>query len=109
VFEILRRILENAIKFSPVGSPILCRLTDGGTAWVFSVEDHGRGIPAEELPKIVEKFYQVNRKKFEQQGVGLGLYIAHKLAEMNKLELTFDSIEGKGTVARLRLPKPAAV
>ncbi len=70
-----------------------------------SVEDHGRGIPVTELPKIVEKFYQVDRRKFEQQGIGLGLYIARSLAEMNKIVLAFDSVEGQGTTARLRFPK----
>ncbi len=105
IFEIIRRLLENAIKFSPAGSVVRCWITDDGIAWTVSVEDHGRGISADELPKIVEKFYQVDRRRFEQQGVGLGLYIAKSLAELNKIILVFDSVEGKGTTARLRFPK----
>lgn len=105
LFEIIRRILENGIKFSPPGSTIICRITDDGIGWSLSMEDHGNGISPEEIPKIVEKFYQVDRKRYEQQGVGLGLYIAKSLADLNKIVLAFDSIEGTGTTVRLRLPK----
>jgi two-component system, sensor histidine kinase and response regulator len=105
VFEILRRLLENAVKFSLDGSTVHCRLTDDGISWSVSIEDHGRGIPSDELPKIVEKFYQVDRKRYEQQGIGLGLYIAKSLVEMNKLVLAFESAVDKGTIARLRFPK----
>jgi two-component system sensor histidine kinase/response regulator len=105
VFEILRRLLDNAVKYSPAGSTVHCRMTDDGISWSVSIEDHGRGIPADELPKIVEKFYQVDRKRYEQQGIGLGLYIAKSLVEMNKLVLAFESVAGKGTIVRLRFPK----
>jgi len=103
--EILRRLLENAVKFGPAGSTVHCRTIDDGLSWVVSVEDHGRGIPAEELPKIAGKFYQVDRKRYEQQGVGLGLYIAKSLVELNKLVMAFESVVGKGTTVRLRFPK----
>jgi signal transduction histidine kinase len=105
VHEIFRRLLENAIKFGPAGSTVHCRITDDGISWVVSVEDHGRGIPPEELPKIAGKFYQVNRKRYEQQGVGLGLYIAKSLVELNNLVMAFESVVGKGTKVRLRFPK----
>lgn len=68
------------------------------------VTDTGVGIPAQELPHVYEKFYQVNKDRQQQQGSGLGLYIADNLAKINHCELTVSSTEGVGTKATLNIP-----
>ncbi len=102
VFEIFRRILDNAIKFSSQNTTIQCLVDETDLEWIITIKDHGRGIPSSELPNITEKFYQINRKRFEQQGMGLGLFIAHRLAEINGGLLEFQSMEGIGTTAMVK-------
>ncbi len=103
--NILSRLIDNACKFS----------SDGGTVgivssvkpeWVtISVSDAGIGIPQNKQAGLFQKFYQVNRDSQEQQGPGLGLYIARRFAEVNHCELTFESEEGKGSMFSLTVRK----
>jgi two-component system sensor histidine kinase/response regulator len=102
--EIVRRIFDNAVKFSPDKGRIQLSMTTEGASVVFSIQDNGCGIPKEVYGKLFEKFEQINRAKNEQQGSGLGLYIAGKLAVANNMKLSFDSEEGKGTTFFLTIP-----
>jgi len=103
--NIVFRLLDNACNF--VNADGIVRVTSRSEeAWyVLSVEDNGIGIPRERQKDLFQKFYQVNRESQEQQGAGLGLYIARKLAELNKCELVFTSEEGKGSTFTLSIPK----
>jgi signal transduction histidine kinase len=102
--EILLRIFDNAVKFSPDKGRIQLRMTTEGSSVVFSIQDNGCGIPKEVHGKVFEKLEQINREKNEQQGSGLGLYIAGKLAAANKMKLSIDSEEGIGTTFFLTVP-----
>ena len=101
--NILRRILDNAIKFSRPGSGIIIDLHENN-GYVFSIQDYGLGIAEEKKSIVFKKFGQVDRDKHEQQGSGLGLYIAHHLAMLNGAELWFESEEEKGSTFYLRVP-----
>jgi signal transduction histidine kinase len=103
----LRRLFDNAIKFSLAGSNV--KISAGGESeGVFiAVTDQGPGIPLEEQPFIFDIFRQVNRERYEQQGAGLGLAIARGLIELHGGEIQIKSQMGVGSTFRVMLPGAA--
>ncbi|MHB1505120.1 MAG: sensor histidine kinase [Sulfobacillus sp.] len=103
--EILLNCLDNAQKYTaPGGEVVLGALTDQGQV-VLTVSDTGRGIPAEDLPHIFDRFYRVDRARSRASGgTGLGLAIAHRLSEAIGAHLVATSTPGVGTTFRLELP-----
>ncbi len=101
--DIVGRLLSNAVKFTVKGSVTLKAEKDG--EWVrLEVSDTGVGLPEQELPRICDKFYQVNKGRQQQQGAGLGLYIARNLADINNCKFDIVSSESTGTTATLQIP-----
>jgi signal transduction histidine kinase len=90
-------LVDNACKFSQQGSPITVRLGRDG---VLTVTDAGRGMSGEEV-KQIGAFRQFDRKKHEQQGLGLGLVLVQKLAAKCGATLTIDSEPAKGTCVKI--------
>lgn len=107
VENIISRLVDNAFKFSPDRSTISIGCRKEAGRYTFSVADNGLGIPKDKRSGLFEKFYQVDRAAHEQQGAGLGLYIAKKLAEFNKCSLSCESKEGEGTTFFLTIPSKA--
>jgi two-component system, sensor histidine kinase and response regulator len=103
--NIVYRLLDNACKFAETGGNVRITSRSEDAHYVLSITDNGNGIPQDKQKELFQKFYQVNRESQEQQGAGLGLYIAKKLAELNKCELGFESKEGKGSTFYLSIPK----
>ena len=95
--DILSRLLDNAIKFSRNGDTVTIASEEQTEDYTFILTDTGTGIPKEKQNLLFDKFQQVNREKLEQQGTGLGLYIAKNLIQLNGGSLRFESEEGKGT------------
>ena len=103
--KIVGKLMRNAIKFSLQGGRVSlrCRLTDG--AMHIFVEDSGVGIPRGALDRICRPFEQINSPlQNGMKGSGLGLAIARSLAELHGGSLRIRSLEGRGTVVRVRLP-----
>ncbi|MGB9663644.1 MAG: hybrid sensor histidine kinase/response regulator [Ignavibacteria bacterium] len=99
---ILTELVSNAIKFSPenrIQVFVYAKATPNFFEMI--VEDKGRGIPEEEIEKILEPFYQYNRKFYEQQGGGLGLTIVNKLVNIFNGKLTIESKVGVGTKVKI--------
>jgi two-component system sensor histidine kinase/response regulator len=103
--NIVSRLLDNACNFVNMGGIVRVTSRYEEARYILSIEDNGNGIPREKQKDLFQKFYQVNRESQEQQGAGLGLYIARKLAELNQCELGFESEEGKGSTFYLSIPK----
>ncbi|MDP1677081.1 MAG: ATP-binding protein [Bacteroidota bacterium] len=103
--NILRRLIDNAIKFSHPDGVVTVALKESDS-FKFSVTDNGTGIAEDKKIVIFQKFGQIDREKHEQQGSGLGLFIAYHLAKLNGGELSFESVEGKGSTFYLKVPKP---
>lgn len=103
--EVLKRLFDNAVKFSSENGEIILEMSEDETTVTLSIRDHGDGIPKEKHEAMYAKFEQVDREKNEQQGSGLGLFIANSLATANKAKLWFDSEAGKGSTFYLQLPK----
>jgi two-component system sensor histidine kinase MprB len=91
-------LLDNAAKWSPAGSPIEVRLSDGE----LTVRDHGPGIAEEDVPHIFERFYRATSAR-GMPGSGLGLAIVRQVAEAHSGTIEAEPAEGGGTLMRLRL------
>ncbi len=97
----LSAILDNAIKFSPRGGAVTLRARAERRRAVIEVVDQGAGIAAADLPFVAEPFFQ---GRHVQGGHGLGLAIAHAIAERRGGQMSIASAPGHGTTVRLVLP-----
>ena len=103
--QMVEEMLDNAFKFSDRGSPVEVRLERKSDARriLIRIQDHGRGMNQDQL-KALGGFMQMDRDIQEQQGLGLGVSIAQKLAAIYDGELRIESNEGAGTTVTLDLP-----
>src|SRR5207247_785621 len=103
--QIVRNLLDNAIKFSPEGSPVtLTAFKEPGWAG-FSVADLGPGIPRAERDKIFQRFYQIDRSRSKARpGSGLGLAIVKHLVQLHGGTVEVESELGRGSLFKVRLP-----
>ena len=104
ISTIIQKIIDNAIKFCYENSVIEVSINNKIDFAEISVKNDGVGIPINQKDKIFDKFYQVNRNTQEQQGSGLGLFIANSLATINKCTIEFESIEKSHTVFKIKIP-----
>jgi two-component system sensor histidine kinase/response regulator len=103
----LRRLLDNAIKFSKEGGEVTLRARAEGGRLRIEVRDQGVGMPASELGRISDLFYQFDRRSQEQQGSGLGLTIVRGIVTLHGGTLSFESEVGLGFTATIELPTSA--
>ncbi len=107
---LLYNLIDNARKASNSKGIIRVRATPAEDGFLFSVLDHGRGIPTEALDRLTEPFYMVNKSRARAQGgAGLGLALCRKIAELHQSTLSFSSQLGKGTCVSLKLGKEFVV
>ncbi len=102
-YKIIYELIDNAIKFSDIGTKILIKTFKEDNKFVFQISDHGRGMMPKEI-KSIGAFRQFERNIFEQQGVGLGLSLAKLLTEMNNGTFTINSKKSLGTNITISLP-----
>jgi len=104
--EVLGNLLSNAFKFTPRSGRIHLMAERLGEEWVrIEVVDSGVGIPAEQLPRIFEKFFQVeNTAQPRSVGSGLGLAISREIVEAHGGTIAAESEPGSGTTIRVELP-----
>lgn len=105
--QVLTNLLSNAIKFTPQGGEVLLKtqVADGGVEII--VQDTGIGISPEDLPRIFERFYQVDKTRGPQRGTGLGLAITREIVEAHGgiIKVHSDGIN-RGTTFTVWLPSP---
>lgn len=105
VEQIVINIVSNALKYTPDGGEIRLSLqADDGFAKI-RVQDNGIGIPAEDLPRLFERFYRVEKaRNSDKGGTGLGLAIAKEFALAHGGDITVESEVGKGTTFTILFP-----
>lgn len=102
VTRILINLFQNAFQAMPDGGMLALQVETGADGICLAVSDTGCGIPAEHLDLIFEPLFST-----KVRGIGLGLAIAHRYAELNGGSLTVESEVGRGTTFRLVLPRPS--
>lgn len=103
--QVLVNLLSNAIKFSPPASKIEFHHTDGNGVHIFSIQDHGTGIPKEKIETLFDPFTQIREHQSESaKGTGLGLAIVKKIVELHHGEIWVESVEGSGSSFFISLP-----
>jgi signal transduction histidine kinase len=104
--QALHQLLDNSCKFSPEGSTVTVTAQITPDTVVISVEDQGIGISPEHLVYIFDRFYQVNGSSSRRYGgTGLGLAIAKEICEAHGGRLTVQSVENRGSVFMMYLPR----
>lgn len=102
--RIVRNLVDNAIKYTSRGS-VRLRLVEEANRAVLTVSDTGSGIPASEHERIFEEFFQLsNPERDRSKGIGLGLAIVRRLADLLWIDVSLESQPGEGTTFRLSLP-----
>jgi two-component system sensor histidine kinase MprB len=98
----VNNVLDNAVKWGPPGTPVDVTVRAGEVA----VRDHGRGIPADELPHVFDRFYRGTGAR-DRPGSGLGLAIVRQVAVSHGGSVTAEAAPGGGTTVRVALPPRA--
>ena len=106
--QIVHNLLDNAIKFSPDGSPVEASIGRRGGSPVLTISDRGPGIPRSERDKIFQRFYQVDPSRSKARpGTGLGLAIVKHLALLHRAQVEVGGEPGAGAVFRVVFPESA--
>ena len=105
IVQTLTNLLSNAIKFSPQGGLVTVRARRVGADVLFEVRDTGRGIPADKLGAVFERFQQVDASDArEKGGTGLGLPICRSIVQQHGGRIWAESVEGRGSTFSFTLP-----
>ena len=104
--QVVVNILSNAVKYTPSGGHIRLAACEGEKNTVrITVQDDGIGIPAEDVPRLFERFYRVDKARSRAAGgTGLGLAIAKEIVEKHGGHIELESEYGKGTTVHITLP-----
>jgi signal transduction histidine kinase len=107
--QVLANLLDNAIRYAPAGSEVLLRTARVPGSVLIEVHNGGEPIPPEDLPRVFDRFYQVDRARTRAGHSGLGLAIVRELVQAHGGEISVQSTREAGTVFTVRLPAvPAA-
>jgi PAS domain S-box-containing protein len=107
VIQVLSNLIGNGLKYSPADSPVEveCLVDEATRTTYVQVIDHGRGIPADQLDRVFDKFHRVEDPlRMTTSGTGLGLFIARRLAGAMGGTLRVESTLGKGAIFTFELP-----
>jgi signal transduction histidine kinase len=103
--RVLRNVLDNAVKYTDAGQ-VRVQVRADGEHYSVAVVDSGRGIPEQEQARVFEEFYQLdNPERDRTKGLGLGLAIVQRLAQLLQVRVDMESATGRGTTFRLALPR----
>jgi two-component system, OmpR family, phosphate regulon sensor histidine kinase PhoR len=106
--QVLVNLIDNAIKYNKENGSVVVNVINEKDFVKISVKDTGIGIPQDDLPRIFERFYRVDKNRSrEMGGTGLGLAIAKHIIEAHKGELSVESKLGEGSIFKFRLSKNA--
>ncbi len=94
---LVNNLLENAVKYSPPRSAIVCKLEEYEEGYILTISDNGPGIPDTEKKKVFGKFYRIGSEQTRSaKGTGLGLYLCRKIADDHHASITIEDNDPKG-------------
>lgn len=97
--------MDNALKYGPAEGVVSVGVAAGSGEALLSVRDEGPGIPVDQQQRIWQRFYQLDAARGDaQEGVGLGLSLVQRIAQLHGGRMTLDSTEGVGSTFTLHLP-----
>ncbi|MGL0747333.1 cell wall metabolism sensor histidine kinase WalK [Secundilactobacillus paracollinoides] len=103
--QVLDNIMNNAIKYSPDGGVVTCRLIETHNNVIMSIADQGLGIPRADIPHVFDRFYRVDKARSRAQGgTGLGLAISKEVVQSLGGKIWVESREGHGSTFYISLP-----
>lgn len=106
LLSLFTNLIDNARKACSEKGHIELNGQTISTGYFFSVKDNGKGIPQEEIPKITEPFYMVDKSRARKEGgAGMGMALCKKIIRLHQTEWTIVSAQGKGTTIELYFPK----
>ena len=102
--QVVKQLVENALKYSPSGSPVVVSAERRDARIVIGVADRGPGIEENERARIFDKFFRGRRHRFDTKGTGMGLAIAKGIVEAHGGRIWVESEPGQGSVFYFALP-----
>jgi two-component system phosphate regulon sensor histidine kinase PhoR len=106
LLTIVNNLISNAVRYTPTGGNVLVQAESIGEQVVLTVRDTGIGIAAEDLPRIFERFFRVEKARTQEAGgTGLGLAIVKHLVTSMQGQIDVESQVGRGSTFRLQLPR----
>ncbi len=102
---VIQNFIENSLRYTPQGGKVTVSLKHDTKDIEVAVHDTGIGIPETQQAHIFERFFRAdNAKKINEEGTGLGLYLAKNIIEAHRGKIWFESQENKGTTFAFSLP-----
>ncbi|HCI44594.1 MAG TPA: hypothetical protein DE315_03570 [Candidatus Omnitrophica bacterium] len=106
IAQVLFNLVENAVKYNKAGGSVTVGARETPRSIEVSVSDTGIGIPQEDIPRIFERFYRVDKARSRDLGgTGLGLSIVKHIIQAHGGDITVESKPGAGSTFRFTLPK----
>ena len=102
--DIVRNLVENAVNYSPEGAEVRLGAAQEDSTYTITVADSGPGIPPEDLTRVFERFYRVDKSRSRPGGTGLGLAIVKHLVELHGGEAEAENRPEGGAVFTVKLP-----
>ncbi|GAB4513724.1 MAG: hypothetical protein OHK0046_14780 [Anaerolineae bacterium] len=103
--QVFTNLLSNAIKYTPSGGRVRIQTQATEEGVEVLIRDTGIGIPKEDLPRVFERFYQVDKARGPARGTGLGLAITNEIVQAHGGKIYVESVEGNGTTFTVWLPR----
>ena len=104
-YQMMLNLVENAIKYSQDNVKINIRTYESKNYAYIEIKDNGIGIPKEDLPRIFERFYRVDKSRSSKGGTGLGLAIVKHIVKMFNGDIYVESVLNKGTKFTIKIRK----
>jgi two-component system phosphate regulon sensor histidine kinase PhoR len=106
IYQVLVNLISNAIKYTKKEGAVVVYFKNEPDGLIIHVKDHGRGIPPEDINRIFERFYRVEKSRSKNKGgTGLGLAIVKHIIELHHSKVKVNSEVDKGSVFSFKLPK----